>query len=191
MPDAFDLLGTDHRKVQQMLAELESGPAHGSGATEAQLRARKELAEKLIIESSKHEAIEEQYFWPTVRDRVTNGDRLADHAISQESEAKEVLARLDKLGSSDGEFDELVAKFIPAAREHIGYEEETVWPPLRSALSAADAEDLGNKLADAKTTAPTRPHPHTPANPGVLKAAGPVIATTDKVRDVLAGRGDS
>jgi hypothetical protein len=189
MPDAFDILGADHRVVKQILTELESGPTQGSGATEAQLRARQELAEKLIIESSRHEAVEEQYFWPTVRNRVPNGDPLADHAISQESEAKEVLARLDKLGPADGEFEELVAKLIPAAREHIGYEEETVWPPLRTALNAAEAEDLGNKLTDAKTTAPTRPHPHTPANPGVLKAAGPAIAATDKVRDSLTGRG--
>ena len=191
MPDAFDVLGTDHRDVKQILSELETGPAQGSDATEAQLQARKKLAEKLIIESSKHEAVEEQYFWPAVRNRVPDGNGLADHAISQESEAKAVLARLDKLGPADVEFEELLAKFIPAAREHVGYEEGTVWPRLRATLSAAEAEDLGNKLADAKTTAPTRPHPHAPANPGVLKAAGPAVAATDKVRDSLTGRGDN
>jgi hemerythrin-like domain-containing protein len=190
MADVFDILGTDHHEVKQMLTGLESGPTRHSGATEAQLEARKELAEKLIIESSKHEAVEEQYFWPVVRSRVPDGDRLADHAISQESEAKEVLARLDKLAPTEGEFDELVAKFIPAAREHISYEEQTVWPPLRTALTAAEAEDLGTKLADAKKTAPTRPHPHTPASPGLLKTAGPAVAAADKARDALRGRGE-
>jgi hemerythrin-like domain-containing protein len=191
MPDAFDILGTDHREVKQMLTDLESGPTNGSGATETQLRARKELAEKLVIESSKHEAVEEQYFWPVVRSQVPDGDRLADHAIGQETEAKEVLARLDKLAPTDIEFEQLVAKFIPAAREHISYEEETVWPPLRSAISAAEAEELGAKLDAAKKTAPTRPHPNAPASPGVLKAAGPAVSAADKLRDAVTGRGDS
>jgi hemerythrin-like domain-containing protein len=191
MPDVFDILGADHREVEQMLAELDRGPTAASGAAEAQLQARKALAEKLIIESSKHEAVEEQYFWPAVRSRVANGDPLADHAISQEDEAKDVLARLDKLAPTDGEFDDLVAKFIPAARKHIGYEEETVWPPLRTALSAAEAEELGSKIADAKSTAPTRPHPNAPANPRVLRAAGPAVGAADKLRDTLTGRGDN
>jgi hemerythrin superfamily protein len=191
MPDVFDILGADHREVEQMLTELDRGPTAASGATEAQLQARKALAEKLIIESSKHEAVEEQYFWPAVRSRVANGDPLADHAITQEDEAKEVLARLDKLAPADGEFDELVAKFNPAAREHIGYEEQTVWPPLRTALSAAEAEELGSKIADAKSTAPTRPHPNAPANPGILRAAGPAVGAADKLRDTLTGRGDN
>jgi hemerythrin-like domain-containing protein len=190
MPDVFDVLGTDHREVQQMLTDLEGGPTYPTGASEAQLADRKKTAEQLIIESSRHEAVEEQYFWPTVRDRLPDGDRLADHAISQESEAKEVLAKLDKADPREPEFEQLLAKFIPAAREHIGYEEGSVWPPLRSTLTAAEAEELGSKLIDAKKTAPTRPHPKTPANPAVLKTAGPAAAVADKVRDAMTGRGD-
>jgi hypothetical protein len=75
------------------------------------------------------------------------------------------MARLDKLVPSDPEFDDLLAKFIPAAREHISYEEKLVWPSPRHARSTAEATELGEKLTDAKKTAPTRPHPHAPARP--------------------------
>jgi hypothetical protein len=37
--------------------------------------------------------------------------------------------------------------------------------------------------------APTRPHPNVPAQPGVLKTAGPVAAAADKIRDSVTGRG--
>ena len=189
MPDVFDVLSADHNEVKQLLAELEVGPDRSAGATEAQLDARAKVVEALIIESSKHEAAEEQYFWPTVRDRVPGGAQLTDHAISQEDVAKHVLARLNKLAPSDPEFDDLLAGFIPAARVHIAYEENQVWPALREALSAAEATDLGEKLADAKKTAPTRPHPSTPASPGVLKAASPAVAAADRIRDAVTGRG--
>jgi hemerythrin-like domain-containing protein len=189
MAQVFDVLSADHNQVKEILARLEAGPTRSSGGTHAQLEERRQLADRLIIECSKHEAVEEQYFWPTVRDRVPGGEGLSGHAISQEDVAKLALNRLDKIASSDPEFDDLLANFIPAAREHIAFEEDQVWPPLRQVLSAAEAAQLGDKITDGKKTAPTRPHPRTPATPGALKTAGSAAATADKLRDAATGRG--
>jgi hypothetical protein len=159
-------------------------------ATRGQARLESaEVLEKRVIECSKHEAAEEQYLWPTVRDRVPDGDQLADQDINQETDAKEVLARLEKLSPGQAEFSELLSTYIPAAREHIGYEEDVVWPALQEVLTAAEAEDLGNDIAIAKEIAPIRPHPHFPPQPGVLKTAGSAVAAADKVRDELSGPG--
>jgi Hemerythrin HHE cation binding domain len=190
MSNVFDILRADHREVEQMLAGLEGGPAQANGSAAMRPEARKQLTEKLIIESSKHEAAEEQYFWPTVRDRLPDGDQLADHAIAQETDAKNLLAWLDKLSPGQAEFEGLLSKYIPAAREHIAYEEDVVWPPLQEVLTAAEAERLGKDITIAKQIAPTRPHPHIPPQPSVLKTAGPAVAAADKVRDELSGRGE-
>jgi len=190
MTDVFAVLGQDHFDVEAMLAELEEGPTGDTGASENQLALRKKMAETLIIEESKHEALEEMYFWPAVREYLSGGDMLADEATGQEQEAKHVLAELDKLDASDSQFEERLGTFIKAAREHIDFEETQVWPTLRSALSADAAEELGTKIAEGKRTAPTRPHPHTPPSPGMLKTAGPAVAAADKARDAATGRGD-
>jgi hypothetical protein len=76
------------------------------------------MSETLIIEESKHEALEEMYFWPVVGDHLPNGDTLAEKAIGREQEAKQVLARLDKLDANDAEFEKLLVAFVAAAREH-------------------------------------------------------------------------
>ena len=131
------------------------------------------MTEQLIIEESRHEALEEMYFWPAVREHHPAGNTLADEAAGQEQEAKEVLDKLDKLDASDPEFEMLLGTFTSAARVHIAFEETQVWPGLRPVLSAQTAAELGAKIAEGKKTAPTRPHPHTPPSPGVLKAAGP------------------
>ena len=68
MADVFTVLAQDHREVQAMLAELEKGPTGATGASADQLALRKKMAETLIIEESKHEALEEMYFWPAVRE---------------------------------------------------------------------------------------------------------------------------
>jgi Hemerythrin HHE cation binding domain len=187
--DVFSVLARDHEEVKGLLAELEQGPAQVTGASQDQLARRKKLAEQLIIEESKHEALEEMYFWPAVRAHHAAGNTLADEAAGQEQEAKRVLAKLDKLEAGDPEFDELLAAFTGAARDHIEFEETQVWPGLRPVLPADEAAELGRKITEGKKTAPTRPHPHTPASPGVLKAAGPVAAAADKARDAVTGRG--
>lgn len=191
MSNVFDILRADHREVEQMLAELERGPTQRNRVAPIRPEERKQLTEKLVIESSAHEAAEEQYFWPIVRDRLPDGSRLADHAIAQETDAKQVLARLERLSPGDAEYEELLSAYIPAAREHIGYEEDVVWPALLEVLTAAEAEELGKDIAMAKEIAPTRPHPHIPPQPDVLKTAGPAVAAADKVRDAMSGRGDS
>jgi len=189
MQDVFSALGTDHAEVKQMLLALENSPGSSDGAGQTVQAARYEVVQRLVTDSSRHEAAEEQLFWPTVRKELGNGDSLADEAIAQEKEAKEVLDRLEKLEPADPEFDQLVATYIPAARQHIEFEETRVWPELREALSQAEAQELGDKVQKAKEIGPTRPHPHTPANPTLLKTLGPAVAVTDKLRDAVAGRG--
>jgi hemerythrin superfamily protein len=189
MPSAFDVLASDHEQVKRLLAQFEAGPATTTGANELQLTARKKMAEILVIEESKHEAVEEMYFWPAVRKLLPDGDRLADRAIGQEQEGKEVLARLDKLGADDPEFEALLSQFIKAGREHIEFEETQVWPALRAVMTEAESAELGESLEQAKRTAPTRPHPHAPPSPGVLKTAGPAAAAADRARDAATGRG--
>jgi Hemerythrin HHE cation binding domain len=189
MPSVFDVLGRDHVEVKGMLSELEAGPTAAAGASDNHLALRKKVAQDLIIAESKHEALEEMYFWPAVRDKLPDGGRLADTATEQEQEGKEMLAQLDKLNADQPEFEQLVAKFIEAGREHISYEETQVWPLLRTALTEQEADSIGNKIEQGKKTAPTRPHPNTPASPGVLKTAGPAVAAADRARDAATGRG--
>jgi hemerythrin-like domain-containing protein len=190
MAGVFDVLAKDHAEVKQMLADLEAGPTAAKNASNHELAQRKKMVEQLVIEESKHEAMEEMYFWPAVREKLPDGDKLASTATDQEQEGKEVLDKLDKLDASDGEFEKLLSTFIEAGREHITYEETQVWSSLRNALSAEEADEIGSKIEAGKKTAPTRPHPHTPASPGALKSAGPVAAAADKARDKMSDRGE-
>jgi len=153
----------------------------------AELRAQGgALADTLISAVSQHEAAEEQYFWLAVREKVSYGDPLAAGSIEQETEGKKVLAELDGMAPDDPQFIPLMTKFAHAARAHIAYEEQQVWPRFRAALPADEAYGLGAQLGWAYT----RLHPHTPPSPAVLKATGPVVAAADKLRDAASGRGN-
>ncbi|HTX80566.1 MAG TPA: hemerythrin domain-containing protein [Streptosporangiaceae bacterium] len=188
MADVFEVLGGDHAEVKRMLDALEGSPGNSAGANGAVVAARKAVAERLVMDCSAHEVVEEQYFWPVVRERLPDGNGLADEAIEQESQAKHVLNELAKIGGSHPEFDTVVGTFIPACRAHIEFEESRVWPGLRKVLSPDESQQLGEKITKAKKRAPTRPHPRTPPTPAVLATVGPAIAVVDKLRDAVAGR---
>jgi hemerythrin-like domain-containing protein len=191
MANVFDVLRKDHEEVKQVLSELESGLHRSAGAETPpdELRLQEKLVEYLVIEESKHEAVEEEYFWPVVRERIPDGDELADHAIEQEQQGKYVLDELIGLKADKPRFRELVTAFIRDGREHIAYEEEQVWPKLQKVLSRREAGALGKKLRQGKKIAPTRPHPRTPPRPGILKTAGAAAAAVDKGRDTITRRG--
>lgn len=158
MPDVFDVLSEDHSEVKQMLAQL-TRERPGRQAGREKLAERKQTAARLITEESRHEAAEEMVFWPAVREKLPDGDKLADTATGQEEEAKKVLAKLDKLEAGSKEFEELIAAFAKDGQEHITYEETEVWPHMRKALSKREATEMGKKMLEAKKTAPGKPAP--------------------------------
>jgi len=189
MPDVFHVLQKDHDEVKAMLAQLEEGPKASTGATAEQLAFRKRAVDEVIIEESKHEAVEQQYFWPAVERLGPDGQRIAEVGLEQEAQADPVLSVLDKLQPDDDGFEERLAAFASDARAHIAYEEAYAWPLLRAAISADEAQALGDQITQAKKLAPTRPHPHVPSQPGAVKSASPIAGVADRLRDAVTGRG--
>jgi hemerythrin-like domain-containing protein len=187
--DAITFLRQDHVTVLAMLDELEGAPADGRPATLEDQAARKRLVTELVMAESAHEAVEEQYFWPSVRHWLDEGRDLAGPAVQQEQAAKQVLKELDGLEPDDPSFEELVSRVIADGREHIAYEEREVWPVVQQRMAPSELEEVGEKMARAKRMAPTRPHPHTPPTPGVLKTSGVAAAAADRLRDAATGRG--
>jgi hypothetical protein len=187
--DAIEFLRADHVRVLDMLTRLEQGPPAGTSAVADDKSVRRDLVTELVIAESQHEAVEEEYFWPAVRQQVPTGERMAEQALKQEQAAKHILDKLDKASPDEPEFEQLISKVIEDGRAHIAYEQDTVWPVVRDSLSQKDLDELGEKMAKAKKAAPTRPHPHTPPSPGVLKTVGAAAAAADKVRDAATGRG--
>jgi hypothetical protein len=67
----------------------------------------------------------------------------------------------------------------------VAEEEGKVFPALRSNAKEDELMELGEKIAHAKTMAPTHPHPNAPSTPPGNIVAGPLAAVADKVRDFL------
>lgn len=185
MPDLFEVLASDHRQTIERLDGLLHTAHH---RPEDQIRLNGPT-QQLVIAVSKHEAVEEMYFWPTVRHLGQEGVDLTKAGLAQETVGKRVLDQLDGRPPSAPDFDQVLDRFSEAVRDHIRFEEEQVWPVLRYTLEPGESEALAAKVERARLLAPTHPYPSGPQKPMGLKTFGPAIGFFDRARDAVTGRG--
>ncbi len=175
----IDEIITDHREVEEIFKELESRESPDT---------RRQLVEHAITELVRHSVGEEMYLYPSTRKVVPDGDKIADHELKEHAEAEEIMKKIEKTGSEDGEFDNLVSELIKDIRHHIQDEEGDLLPKLQDVCDAAELSELGKKFEAAKKVAPTRPHPSAPDQPPANKILGPGVGLIDRMRDALSGR---
>jgi hemerythrin superfamily protein len=180
MENLITVLIHDHREVEEMFAELESGTP---GA-----HRRAELREQVIAELVRHSVAEEMYLYPTTRKVLPGGDALADREIEEHAAAEQVMKELEGVAPEDPRFDDLLTQLITDVRGHVAEEESDLFPRLATACSEEELVELGKKVQHAKKLAPTRPHPWAPDRPPLDKILGPPLGLVDRVRDALTGR---
>ncbi|MFG3703471.1 hemerythrin domain-containing protein [Micromonospora sp. NPDC047670] len=178
--DVVDVLTADHREVEALFVELESRrgtPEH-----------RRQLADVVIAELVRHAVAEEMYVYPAARKALPDGDQVAEHEISEHSDAERTMKELESLDPSEPRFDEVLAHLTRTIRHHVKDEESDLFPRLRAAVAREELVELAGKVEAAKKTAPTRPHPAAPDHPPANKLLGPGAGLVDRMRDALSGR---
>src|SRR5690606_20239497 len=105
---------------------------------------------------------------------------LQEHEI-----AERLLADVEKLDPEDTWFHPKMNVLIEMTRHHIKDEEKELFPEVRKHLDRSQLVDIGDALATAKKTAPTRPHPHTPNEPPFNVVGDLAMGVVDRVRDAV------
>jgi hemerythrin superfamily protein len=173
--DAITLLREDHRTVEKLFKQFEkAGPSAG--------KTKQKLVDKIIHELAVHAAIEEQVFYPAVREA---DEDLVLESLEEHHIVKWVLSELDGMSPKDERFDAKVTVLIELVRHHVKEEQDDLFPEVRDALSRKELAEIGEMLQKAKTIAPTRPHPRAPDEPPGNLAIGLVAGVVDKARDAL------
>lgn len=179
--NVVDELVTDHREVETLFGKIEALP---SGDTK-----RKLYADQATMELVRHSVAEEAYLYPAVREHVEGGAALADKELEDHAKAEQLMKDLESCAADHPDFDRLMTALMSEIRSHVADEEQNLFPRLRAACSADALNELGDKVRQAKKTAPTRPHPAAPDKPPANKMLAPGAGLVDRLRDALSGRG--
>lgn len=110
---------------------------------------------------------------------------MVDHGIKEHQTLKEDLAKLDKLTVDDAQFDQTIQRVWKDLTHHIKEEERDILPKLEQKATAAELVELGETFQRVESIAPTRPHPHAPAEGAAAVAANVGAKVVDSVRDAV------
>jgi hemerythrin superfamily protein len=178
--DAITLLRADHKTVEQLFKRFEK--AGDRAYTE-----KRQIVDRIIEELSIHAAIEEQVFYPVARETVPTTEDITLESLEEHHIVKWVLSELVDLDPHHERFDAKVTVLMENVRHHIKEEEHDFFPKVRAQLSRSELVDLGVVLAEAKKSAPTRPHPRLPdAGPGNA-VVGAIAGVVDRVGSNVSG----
>ena len=126
---------------------------------------KRKVVDRIIEELSVHAAIEEQLFYPVTRATVPAVEDVALESLEEHHIVKWVLSELEGMDPEDERFDAKVTVLIENVRHHVEEEESEYFPEVRDELGRKALGELGDAMAAAKETAPTRPHPRSPDTP--------------------------
>jgi hemerythrin superfamily protein len=127
--DACDLLDADHRAVKKLFKEYEE--LTGSRARNA-AQQKLDLAHQICHELTVHAQIEEEIFYPALREVLKEADLINEAAVEHQS-AKELIAQIEGMPEADDMFDAKVTVLGEYIDHHVKEERNEIFPKARAA----------------------------------------------------------
>jgi hemerythrin superfamily protein len=134
------LLTADHNRVRGLFARFTEASESDDQATMTALVA--EITKELVV----HTTIEEEIFYPAVRDAGDDLSPKIAEALEEHHVAKTLLAEIEAVDPSDEAWTAKVQVLIESVEHHAGEEEEEMFPEVRKALPADALVEIGTRL---------------------------------------------
>ena len=126
--DACDLLDADHRAVKKLFNEFDS--LSGSQARRS-LEQRASIAKEICQQLTVHAQIEEEIFYPALREALKDTDLLAEAEV-EHATAKDLIAQIEAASEPDEQFDAKVKVLGEYIDHHVKEERNEIFPKARS-----------------------------------------------------------
>ncbi|HKX13270.1 MAG TPA: hemerythrin domain-containing protein [bacterium] len=139
----FTMLKEDHKKVKALFKEYED-------AGDRAFKKKGQIAEKVMYELEVHAQVEEELFYPKVKQNVDKEARhLVNEAYEEHHVVKMLIAELKALKPEDEAFDAKFKVLMENVKHHIKEEEHELFPEAKDSLDGM-SEPLGEEMEGRK-----------------------------------------
>jgi len=140
--NAIRLLEEDHKKMKELLAKLDA-------TTERATRTREELFGTIQLELSAHETIEEEIFYPALKEHPKVKDIVLE-AYEEHHVADVIVGELGSLSVNDESWGAKASVLKESVEHHIEEEEGEMFKKARQVFDAQELDDLGARMEQRK-----------------------------------------
>ena len=138
--DAISLLIKDHKDVKAMFEQFEA-------LTDRSKVSKKKIATQICHALTVHAQVEEEVFYPAVREAIKDDD-LMDEATVEHASAKDLIAQIEAMDPGDDLYDAKVKVLSEQIEHHVQEEEGEMFPKVRK--SSLDLAALGAEITRRK-----------------------------------------
>ncbi|MDB5937043.1 MAG: hemerythrin [Massilia sp.] len=139
--DAISMLTAEHREVSAMFKQYEELGDRAKAS-------KKKLADQICTALTLHTSIEEEIFYPALREKSKEAADILDEALVEHAGAKDLIAQLQEMDPEDDLYDAKVKVLGEQVEHHVGEEEKEMFPVAKKA--GLDMVALGEEMAMRK-----------------------------------------
>jgi hypothetical protein len=137
--DALQLLEKDHTKFKGLMDDIEP-------TTERAVKTREELFTKLRKELQVHETIEEEIFYPALKEHPKAKDLVLE-AYEEHNVVDMVMGEIESVAYDDETWAAKFTVLKENLEHHIEEEETDMWKKARQVFDDDELEELGDRMA--------------------------------------------
>jgi hypothetical protein len=138
---ALELLKQDHDKVKKSFKEFEKLDREDSETMQ-------QLVQTVCEELKVHTALEEEIFYPAVREAIEDEDIMNEAQVEHDT-AKMLIEQLENMGPDDPNYHATFTVLGEYVRHHVKEEEDEMFP--QASKADLDLEELGARMRARKT----------------------------------------
>lgn len=140
---ATNLLRADHERVKSLFQEFERADDDESDEKET-------LAQNAFMELDIHAKVEEEIFYPAVREQAGEvGRELVDEGLEEHQAVKELIGELKSMSIDDDEYDSKFQDLVDNVLHHAEEEEGTMFPLVEDKMGDS-LHHLGAEITERK-----------------------------------------
>jgi iron-sulfur cluster repair protein YtfE (RIC family) len=143
--NAIDLVQDDHARFRKLLDELDK-------TTEKGIKTREQGFARLKREVVSHEQMEEQIFYPALREARRKAEDIVLEGIEEHHVANLIVEELSSLPADDEAWGAKMSVLKESIEHHMKEEEGEMFAHARKAFTSAELEELGKQMAEVKKT---------------------------------------
>jgi hemerythrin superfamily protein len=137
--NAIKLLKHQHREVEALFKQMHKAKSGGP---------RRNVFEKIADALAIHATIEERHFYPSVKEKSTEGILL--ESLEEHLAIKRVITDLLQLDADDETFAAKVKVLEDEVAHHVEEEEQTLFPKVDRMFEAEALESIGEAMEDTQ-----------------------------------------